>query len=79
MASGLQSPSTRVAAVSEATDAGKSVLAPIVVTVGVKRGHSGFQKGIAHLCTHPSGRIWANSVGSYLCLFTLEGNASPTS
>ena len=28
---------------------------------------------IAHICTHPSGRIWAGSVGSYLCLFTLEG------
>src|SRR5262249_47742774 len=25
------------------------------------------------LATHPSGRIWAGSVGSYLCLFTLEG------
>jgi len=32
-----------------------------------------FPEAIAHLSTHSSGRIWAGSLGSYLCLFTLEG------
>jgi hypothetical protein len=30
-------------------------------------------EALAHLCTHPFGRIWAGGVGNYLCLFTLEG------
>jgi WD40 repeat protein len=35
--------------------------------------------GLQDVAAHPSGRTWAGSSGKYLCLFTLEGEASPTS
>jgi hypothetical protein len=34
---------------------------------------------VSNVSTHPSGRAWAGGVIGYVCMFTLEGNASPTS
>jgi hypothetical protein len=42
-------------------------------TIGTQLYSAWFPEAIAILCTHPSDRIWAGSVGSYLCLFMLEG------
>jgi WD40 repeat protein len=48
-------------------------LETIVLEAASQQPLAWFPESIAHLCTHPSGRIWAGCVGSYLCLFTLEG------
>lgn len=37
-----------------------------------------FPETIGHITTHPNGRCWADTIGNYLCLFTLE-NALPPS
>jgi hypothetical protein len=34
-----------------------------------------FGLALQHISTHPSGRIWAGAVFSYLALFALEGAA----
>jgi WD40 repeat protein len=37
-----------------------------------------FPQSLSHTVTHPSGRSWAGGVGSYLCVFRLEGGERVT-
>ncbi len=36
-----------------------------------------FSDALSDITTHPSGRIWAGSVGNHVCIIQLEGEAYP--
>jgi telomerase protein component 1 len=53
----------------------KGRLETVVERVALARPLAWFPEEFAQLATHPSGRIWAGSVGRHICLFSLEGHA----
>jgi WD40 repeat protein len=72
---------------NEGTDTGSKQLPPVSIEnldtliqdPGTQRELGWLPGNVRNIARHPSAQVWAGFQGDYVCMFTLEGNVSPTS